>query len=226
MTNIDLCSPNITELAGAMLKVQQALKPAHKDGQNNFTNSKYASLLSVMDSCREALLANGIWMTQLPVNVDSGNLGLISKIVHAESGQWQASLLVMPLPKSDPQGYGSAMTYARRYGLSALIGIVTEHDDDAEGSCRPQNENGGYNPDRHLGSRVTELCQKQLPDDGATSFNLPRLEGIQYSKETARDGNLCILATGNTHSQKDLLRKAGFRWDGNRKLWWKYEHAA
>lgn len=136
MNETNLCSPEITELAGAMLRVQQALKPAaKKDGQNNFTNSRYASLQSVMETCREALLANGIWLTQLPVQVDKGNLGLVSKIVHAESGQWQSSLLVMPLPKSDPQGYGSAMTYARRYGLAALIGIVTEHDDDGEGSC-------------------------------------------------------------------------------------------
>ncbi len=225
MDGTNLCSPKITELAGAMLKVQQALKPAAKDGQNNFTNSRYASLQSVIETCREALLANGIWLTQLPVQVDNGNLGLISKIVHAESGQWQSSLLVMPLPKSDPQGYGSAMTYARRYGLAALIGIVTEHDDDGEGSCRPQNQNAGYNPGRHLGS-AAPAAQKEQPEPSCTGPSLPRLEGIQYRKENSQDGRACILATGNTLSQKESLRKAGFRWDGNRKLWWKYVQAA
>ncbi len=225
MNGTNLCSPEITELAGAMLRVQQALKPAAKDGQNNYTNSRYASLQSVMETCREALLANGIWLTQLPVQVDQGNLGLVSKIVHAESGQWQSSLLVMPLPKGDPQGYGSAMTYARRYGLAALIGIVTEHDDDGEGSCRPQNQNSDYNPGRHLGSS-THTAPKSQSEGNGSGQPLPRLEGVQYRKENARDGKSCILATGNTLPQKDSLRKAGFRWDGNRKLWWKYEQAA
>ncbi len=225
MNETNLCSPEITELAGAMLRVQQALKPAAKDGQNNFTNSRYASLQSVMETCREALLANGIWLTQLPVQVDNGNLGLVSKIVHAESGQWQSSLLVMPLPKGDPQGYGSAMTYARRYGLAALIGIVTEHDDDGEGSCRPQNQNNEYNPGRHLGS-ATPTASKKQSEVRSPAPSLPHLEGVQYRKENTQDGRPCILATGNTLPQKDSLRKAGFRWDGNRKLWWKYEQAA
>lgn len=226
MENFTLCSPEITELAGAMLKVQQTLKPAAKDAQNNFTNSKYASLQSIMHTCREALLVNGIWLTQLPVQVEKGNLGLISKIVHAESGQWQSSLLVMPLPKSDPQGYGSAMTYARRYGLAALIGVVTEHDDDAEGSCRPHDVNNNYDPSRHLGPTSVRPNGPQPQNKGSSSLNLPRLEGVQYRKENGQNGKPCILATGNTLPQKESLRKAGFRWDGNRKLWWKYEQAA
>ncbi len=226
MNNTDLCSPNITELAEAMLKVQQTLKPAHRDGQNNFTNSKYASLQSVMHTCRDALLTNGIWLTQLPIQVESGNLGLVSKIVHAKSGQWQSSLLMMPLPKSDPQGYGSAMTYARRYGLAALVGIVTEHDDDAEGSCRPINEHNGDNSNRQFATPSPSTNQKQPQNPHPTQSSLPRLEGVQYRKENGRDGKPCILATGRTHSQKDLLRKAGFNWDGNRKLWWKFDKAA
>ena len=74
-------------------------------------------------------------MTQFPVNVGMVNtLGLVTKLVHIASGQWQSSLLVMPLPKNDPQGYGSALTYARRYGLCALVGIVTEDDDGSAAS--------------------------------------------------------------------------------------------
>ena len=65
----------------------------------------------------------------MPVDGNGSLLGLVTKLVHAESGEWQKSLLVMPLSKTDPQGYGSALTYARRYGLSALVGIVTEDDD-------------------------------------------------------------------------------------------------
>jgi hypothetical protein len=72
-------------------------------------------------------------VVQVPVAVEAGHLGLMTKLVHGESGQWQSSLMVMPLPKNDPQGYGSALTYARRYGLATLVGLVSETDDDGDG---------------------------------------------------------------------------------------------
>ena len=151
-----MSSPEITELAEAMIQVQQTLSPALKDAENTFTNSRYATLHSVMNACRDALLEHGIWLTQYPVSVEADQLGLVTKIVHAETGQWQASLLTMPLPKKDPQGYGSAMTYARRYGLSALIGIVTENDDDGEMASQQRDlQNGGFQS-RNCGNNSPE----------------------------------------------------------------------
>jgi len=222
-----LSSAEITKLAEAMIQVQQTLSPALKDAENTFTNSRYATLHSVMNACRDALLDHGIWLTQYPVSVEANQLGLVTKVVHAETGQWQASLLTMPLPKNDPQGYGSAMTYARRYGLSALIGIVTENDDDGE-MASPQkgqinsgfsSHNNGVNPDVPQPKSVAQGNPLGLT-------NLPRLDGVQYRKGTANDGKECVLATGDTHSKKEFLRKAGFRWDGARKIWWRYADAA
>ena len=86
------CSDQIRELAQALIKVQEQLQPATKDANNPFTKSKYATLNSVMDSCRDALLSNGIWLCQYPVPAEPGYLGLVTKLTHAESGQWQASL--------------------------------------------------------------------------------------------------------------------------------------
>ena len=127
-------SENITELAKYLLNVQRTVQPVTKDAENPFTKSWYASLNSVMDACRDALIENGIWLCQYPVPVEQPNsLGLVTKLTHAESGQWQSSLAVVPLPKADPQGMGSAMTYCRRYALTAMLGMVTE-DDDGEGA--------------------------------------------------------------------------------------------
>ena len=127
-------SENITELAKALLSVQRTVRPIAKDAENPFTKSWYASLNSVMDACRDALIENGIWLCQYPVPVEQPNsLGLVTKLTHVESGQWQSSLAVVPLPKADPQGMGSAITYARRYALTAMLGMVTE-DDDGEGA--------------------------------------------------------------------------------------------
>ena len=99
-----------------------------------------------MEACRDVLLAHGIWMTQLPVpapvELGPGHIGLLTKLTHAESGQWQSSLAVVPLPKADPQGMGSAITYARRYALTAMLGIITEEDDDGEAAKRHPKTSG------------------------------------------------------------------------------------
>ncbi len=67
-------SQDTTELAKALINVQRQLQPATKDANNPFTRSKYATLNSVMDSCREALLSNGIWLCQYPVPAEPGYL--------------------------------------------------------------------------------------------------------------------------------------------------------
>ena len=143
------CSDQVGKLAQALINVQRQLQPATKDANNPFTKSKYATLNSIMDSCREALLSNGIWLCQYPVPAEPGYLGLVTKLTHAESGQWQSSLAVVPLPKADPQGVGISMTYMRRYALSAMLGIVTEEDTDAEFNPdklnRPQKQKNAVN---------------------------------------------------------------------------------
>ena len=223
----ETCSQEITKLAKALLNVQRQLQPAIKDAKNPFTKSNYATLNSVMESCRDALLANGIWLCQYPVPVDVANsIGLATKLTHVESGQWQSSLAVVPLPKADPQGMGSAITYARRYALTAMLGMVTEDDDgeaariDHKATARTKRENQGQRSSRvesqSMPSNVNEI---QLA-------NLPKLDGVAYQIVPAQDGRQCVIATGNTHPKKEILSGAGFRWNAERKLWWKYADAA
>ena len=76
---------NITELAKALLNVQRTMQPIVKDAENPFTKIWYASLKSVMDACRDALIENGIWLCQYPGPVEQSNsLGLVTKLTHAE----------------------------------------------------------------------------------------------------------------------------------------------
>ena len=220
-------SENITDLAKALLNVQRTVQPATKDAENPFTKSWYASLNSVMDACRDALIENGIWLCQYPVPVEQPNaIGLVTKLTHAESGQWQSSLAVVPLPKADPQGMGSAMTYARRYALTAMLGMVTE-DDDGEGA-----KNGKKSPTRPKlpvnapESQKARQCEPSTTLNISGPSNLPPLEGVTYQQVTAQDGRPCIIATGNTQAKKELLTGSGFRWNPQRKLWWKYVDAA
>ena len=225
----------ITELAKALLNVQRTMQPIVKDAENPFTKSWYASLNSVMDACRDALIENGIWLCQYPVPVEQPNtLGLVTKLTHAESGQWQSSLAVVPLPKADPQGMGSAMTYCRRYALTAMLGMVTE-DDDGEGAKngrKPASRqklpvNGPETKKTPLpGTNIKNNSSVPSNRPSAGPENLPPLEGITYQQVTAQDGRPCIIATGNTQAKKELLTGAGFRWNPQRKLWWKYVDAA
>lgn len=211
-----LSSPEIAELAKAMVKVQQALMPACKDAANPFVKSRYASLNSVIEACRDALIAQMIWVAQYPVAVEAGYLGLVTKLVHTESGQWQSSLMVMPLPKNDPQGYGSALTYARRYGLATLVGLVSEIDDDAEAAI----------PQRAKPPKATERQNppRQPPPPPAVDglAGLPKIDGVDYQTVMASNGRLCVTASGDVRNKRPFLQEAGFRWDGNRKIWWRY----
>lgn len=221
------CSEQICELAQALIKVQGQLQPATKDADNPFTKSKYATLNSVMDSCRDALLSNGIWLCQYPVPAEPGYLGLVTKLTHAESGQWQSSLAVVPLPKVDPQGVGISMTYTRRYTLSAMLGIVTEEDTDGEFASDKPNR-----PQRQKNAVTAPQRGKTTQDDSGISpalnrasgglSKLPHLDGISYQIVPAQDGRECILATGSTAEKKEQLSAAGFHWNPQRKIWWKY----
>jgi hypothetical protein len=216
-----MCSESVVELAKAMVEVQKVLRPALKDRENEFTRSRYATLNSVMDACSKALLDAGIWVTQYPVPVEGegSNLGLVTKLVHAESGEWQASLLVMPLPKNDPQGYGSALTYARRYGLSSMIGLVTE-DDDANAAC--------ISPHTHLNAQNQGFYDEKVPmftgnnpANSSPTDNLPRIDGVSFKQVKASNGSLYITATGNVRNKNGILKEAGFKWNSSRKIWWK-----
>lgn len=212
-------SQDITELAKALLAVQSQLQPALKDAENPFTKSSYATLNSVMDTCRAALLANGILLTQFPVPAETGHLGLATKLIHAESGQWYSSLAVVPLPKADPQGYGSAQTYARRYALCAMLGIITE-DDDGEGAKMPQSARKSRTPAHERNqTRNTYPAREE-------SSGLPKIDGITYQNITSTDGRPCIIAFGNTQPKKEMLMGLGFKWNAQRKMWWKYAGVA
>ncbi len=123
-------SDEINELAGALTKAQCKLEGAKMDGENPFFKAKYATLASVWDACRKPLTDNGLSVVQTCSVGEGEGLVLNTTLLHT-SGQWIGGELAVKPTKNDPQGIGSAITYARRYGLAAIVGICPE-DDDAE----------------------------------------------------------------------------------------------
>lgn len=120
-------SDHINELAMALAKAQGEMDNAKKDCNNPFFKSKYADLTSVWAACREPLTKNGLAVTQTMSDQD-GKLILITMLLHA-SGQWIKSCLPIIAQKPDAQALGAAITYMRRFSLSAMVGICPEDDD-------------------------------------------------------------------------------------------------
>lgn len=121
-------SESIKAIAPALLAAQKAIAFAKKDATNPHFKNKYADLPAVIEAIKPALNDAGISYIQTPAPSDDGKLHLTTTLLH-ESGEWIADTLVMPLPKQDPQGYGSAITYARRYALAAITGLYQDDDD-------------------------------------------------------------------------------------------------
>lgn len=122
-------SATIGKIAAALAKAQAEMKPAVKDGSNPaFKGSKYASLVSYLDAALPILNANGIAVLQptIPHGVDG--VCVATLLVH-ESGEWIRGELYMPASKKDAQGFGSALTYARRYSFASTICLGADDDD-------------------------------------------------------------------------------------------------
>ena len=126
-------SESIKNLAMALNKAQAEMGGAAKDANNPFFKSKYADLGSVIRAIKEPFASNGLSYSQFPIS-EADTVGVDTILMHS-SGEWIESRLLLPMVKADPQKAGSAITYARRYALAAIVGIATE-DDDAEDATR------------------------------------------------------------------------------------------
>lgn len=129
------------QIAEALVKVQKALRPVIKDSVNDAfkrpgsTGSKYADLTTVWEACREVLTANNLCVVQT-TDFDGDGAWVRTMLLHTSGESIDGRFPLRPT-KPDMQGMGSALTYARRYGLCALIGVVADDDDDGNAASVP-----------------------------------------------------------------------------------------
>lgn len=121
-------------LAKALAAAQSELEDAKKDAYNPHFKTRFASLASVRAAITPTLSRHGLAVVQ--TNEPHGDAGVcvITTLLH-ESGEWIRGRLFLPVLKKDPQGFGSALSYARRYALAEIVGIASD-DDDAEVAAR------------------------------------------------------------------------------------------
>lgn len=129
-------SDKINQLAAALVKAQADMGYAKKDSNNPFFKSKYADLTEIISVIKEPLIKHGISFLQL-LNQDNGMMVVDTMLLH-ESGEYIISRTPVIIAKErDPQSAGSAITYARRYGLQAMLGIPATDDDAESAMIRP-----------------------------------------------------------------------------------------
>ena len=128
-------------ITAALAAAQASMGKALKQSNNPHFRSKYADLGTVMDACMPALNANGIAVVQA-VKRENGEIALYTLLRHADSGEWlEDGGMPLIVNKNDMQGLGSAITYARRYGLMAMVGIAPEDDDgNAASAAAPKQQ--------------------------------------------------------------------------------------
>jgi hypothetical protein len=166
-------SEQIGKLAEALAKAQHSFRPVVKDKVAHVKSDKgsysfaYADLASVLDAVRDALAANMIAVVQATGTGPEG-ITVETRLVHA-SGEWMESAITMKVEGNRPQNIGSAITYARRYGLSAMVGISSEEDDDANAAqghqreIRERKSNGAAEAVRAAAAKPPTGSAKRIP---------------------------------------------------------------
>ena len=151
-------SATVGKLFEALAKAQGKIESALKDKRNPFFKSSYADLSSVWDACRLQLSENGLAIIQT-VEGSKENMVLVTWLGH-NSGEWIKSRLPLIVLKHDPQSLGSAITYARRYALSAMVGICADEDDDGEKAMNRKDKVIQMESPKELEKNISEFVDE------------------------------------------------------------------
>jgi hypothetical protein len=168
----------VSALAVALLAFQQSAPDLHRDATNPHFGNKFLSMEGLMGKVLPVANGCGLVVTQFPttVNGQGPKPALRTRITHAESGEFLEDVMLLMPGKDDPQGQGSAITYARRYSLMAALGLVADEDDDGNAAARSGAGSGRAStesspaPDDYLAA--TEQAQRvgALPSEQIVHF--------------------------------------------------------
>ena len=139
------------------VKALGELKNVAKNSINPHFRNRYASLDAILDAVRPSLASNGIALSQSPL-FHEGCAGVTTRIIHVSGKVWE-STLVLPLKDQTAQGVGSAITYARRYAICAILGIAADDDDDGHEASKPEPKKVSENkPPATEQAPIGKLC--------------------------------------------------------------------
>lgn len=167
-------SEQINELATALSKAQAEMTGAKKSSENPFFKSKYSDLSSVVEAISKPFADNGLSFIQSP-EISGDMITVTTRIMHS-SGQWIEGTVSLPPTKNDAQGYGSAITYGRRYGLQAMAGVPSV-DDDGNDAVKHSK----FISAKQIGEMAEALKDAQYPIEGF--LEKAKIEGLDKMTE-------------------------------------------
>lgn len=177
-----LMSPDISKLAEALAQMQGSVKSIKKNMKANVGKYSYAyaDLPAIWDAIREPLVKNGLSISQL-YSSEGNILKMITLLIHS-SGQWLKSTLCISIAGLKIQEVGSAMTYNRRYALSAILGISTDEDEDGAmaNQVAPVQHSEPVVKNNFTSDEATEIL---LPEEYAELIHLISEEDEQYQND-------------------------------------------
>ena len=177
-------SESITNLVGALTAFQGKMTAVKKDATNPFYHSRYATLDTIWETIRRPLAENGLSVAQT-MNLVNDKSVLETTLYHT-SGEWISGTQLVNPVKDDPQSLGSAISYARRYSLSALLGVVSDEDDDGNVATKPQSKVETKAPEK---SPIAETLPKSEPGISVAQtkkiYALVREKGITLDQAKA-----------------------------------------
>jgi hypothetical protein len=202
-------SEQINELASALAKAQRVITFASKDAKNPYYNSKYADLACVWDAIREPLSSNGLSVSQSPEHCAERSAVSVTTLLMHESGQWIETSLTLQVVREkkgegfviahDPQAVGSAITYARRYALAAIVGIAQDDDDGniASGNYHGKSQANGNSPQNNTKPpqqpSKKPTAQQQSPAELSDEQRIKNLEA--FLKKHNDSAKLLLIVT-------------------------------
>lgn len=166
-------SDSVAALSDALAKASEQFGEVVKSTKNPFYKSTYADLSALINATRPALSKHGLVVIQSPKMAGNGVQGVTvtTMLCHA-SGEWMSDDLTLPVAKYDPQGYGSAMTYARRYAYQSMLNLAGELDDDA-------NAASGKRPEEVVEKIATHEAAFDQRSEGEQTLAVFQMKGIQ-----------------------------------------------
>ncbi|WP_314500152.1 ERF family protein [uncultured Streptococcus sp.] len=182
-------SETLTEFSKAFAKTQQEMKQPLKDANNPFFKSKYVPLENVVEAITESASKNGLSFTQFPSSDEAGNVTVGTLVMHS-SGEWiEYDPIKMKPVKNDPQSIGSAITYAKRYALSAIFGITSDQDDDGNEATQTKKQQSKKTNDPVISVEKANYYLKEIAaistekgkeDDSIVKWFLNHLGVVDY----------------------------------------------
>ena len=190
-------SENLDKLFKGMNAFRSQLKQPIKDAKNPFFKSNYVTLEGVQNAIDAGIKGTGLAYTQIVKNDDNGNVGVETIITH-ESGQYLTTgVLALRPEKATPQGYGSTITYAKRYQLASAFGVSSDIDDDGNAGSFKTQAKGNYQQPRqqeHANPEILEYnnlfnkALKALGTDKATlKIQVTEQIGKMFPNDTKSD---------------------------------------